>query len=120
MMNLSETLLEHRGPMTLSGGLASAIKFAEVLDSALDGLTLDLVVSGVRDGLFFYDHVRDRGVFVTMNNITSCGRIYLGLSRDFDFETKAPNEWLRARDWQNNEIETVVNDAVRFLTETSF
>jgi hypothetical protein len=119
MTKLSVTLLGHHGPMTLSGGLGFAIKFAEKLGSAHDGLTLDLDVSGVRDELFFDDNVRDRGVFVTTNNMTSSGRIYLGLSRDLNFETNSPKEWLRARDWQNNELETVVSDVVRFLTETS-
>jgi len=50
-----------------------------------------------------------------MNSTAGCGRLYLGKSRDFDFETKIPKDTLSPHDWEDNELAAVVERAVKFF-----
>lgn len=115
MTHLSNYVGIDDGQMIVSGGLGFAIKFAEALGPKLVGEEVDVVVSGIRDGLFFHDEIRGRAVRVTMNKSAGCGRMYLGESRDFEFETKIPKDAMSPHDWQSDELSEAVDRAVKFF-----
>ncbi|WP_334043643.1 hypothetical protein [Burkholderia ambifaria] len=119
MTNFSDYAGRENGPMIVSGGLSYAIRFAEALGPELRGHDVDVMVSGIRDGLYFYDDVRDRAVRITMNSTAGCGRMYIGKSGDFEYETKVPQEALDPRDWEVSELAAVVKEAAAFLVAGS-
>lgn len=107
------------GPMIVSGGLAYAIKFAEALGPALLGRDVDIMISGIRDGLFFHDEIRGRAIRVTMNKTGGCGRMYVGDSSDFEYDTRTPKETLTPYDWEDRELPAMVGKAVTFFATGS-
>lgn len=115
MTHLSEYVDVDGGPFYVSGGLGFGIKFAEELGPKLQGLDVDVMVTGIRDGLFFHDDVRGRGVRITMNGTAGCGRMYFGNTRDFEFETKVPRDNLSPYDWEDSELSVAVDRAVKFF-----
>ena len=119
MANLSDYVGNESGPMIVSGGLGHAITFAEALGPKLQGLDVDVMISGIRDGLFFHDEVRGRAIRITMNKTAGCGRMYSGDSRDFEYETKNPKETLSPSDWEVGDLDEVVEKAVAFFVAGS-
>lgn len=105
--------------MIVSGGLGYAIKFAEALGPELRGRDVDVTVSGIRDGLYFHDEIRGRAIRITMNKTAGCGRMYIGSSGDFEFETKSPKATLSPHDWEDGEITAIVEKSLVFLTTGS-
>ena len=101
--------------MYVSRGLGFGIKFAEALGPRLADEKVEVIVSGIRDGMFFHDDIGGRAVRVTTNSTAGCGRLYLGNSSDFDFETKAPKDKLVPHDWEVDELESAVDRALQFF-----